>query len=307
MGTLQRNSTGESITLRSVCVLGRSAGCDLRVGEPSVSGEHASLHWKGGAWYLRDLGSKNGTFLNERRLSAGERAPLLAGDVLGLGAPRSPAVALTLTDAGGPLVSVRNERTGEVRLAYEGLLLLPSEEAPVVTLFEGRDGQWMLESEGEARRLEARDTLRCDGDAWVVELPESSTSTLERPEGAPSLEQLALRFVVSRDEERVDLTVVCPERDHFLPSRSHHYMLVTLARARLADASAAPEERGFLERERLCRMLAMDELRLNVEVCRARKQFATLGVRGAASIIDRRSGTGRLRLGVERVEVLRAP
>jgi hypothetical protein len=81
--------------------------------------------------------------------------------------------------------------------------------------------------------------------------------------------------------------------------------LVTLARARLAEATEPPVERGWLEREELCRMLAIDELRLNVEVCRARKQFSALGIQGAATIVDRRMGSGRIRLGVERVDVRR--
>ena len=110
---------------------------------------------------------------------------------------------------------------------------------------------------------------------------------------------------MSRDEERVDVTVVCPDREIELPPRSHHYLLVTLARVRLAAAEAPPTERGWLTRDALCRMLATDELRLNVEVCRARKQFSALGIQGAASIVDRRMGTGRIRLGVERVDVCR--
>jgi len=55
---------------------------------------------------------------------------------------------------------------------------------------------------------------------------------------------------------------------------------VTLARAPLAVAGVPERERGWLERDELCRMLATDELRLNVEVCRARKQFAALGIQG---------------------------
>ena len=110
---------------------------------------------------------------------------------------------------------------------------------------------------------------------------------------------------MSRNKERVDITVVCPDRDIEFRSRSHHYLLVTLARARLAAAGAPSAERGWLERDELCRMLATDELRLNVEVCRARKQFSALGIQGAASIVDRRMGTGRIRLGVERVDVRR--
>ncbi|WP_437678269.1 hypothetical protein [Sorangium sp. So ce131] len=44
---------------------------------------------------------------------------------------------------------------------------------------------------------------------------------------------------------------------------------------------------------------------MNVEGCRARKQLSALGIEGAASIVDRRMGTGRIRLGAERVDVRR--
>lgn len=68
------------MVLRSHLLVGRSAACDLRVDDPRVSGEHLRLRWTGAVWEARDLGSKNGTFLGERRLAAGERAPVLAGD-----------------------------------------------------------------------------------------------------------------------------------------------------------------------------------------------------------------------------------
>jgi hypothetical protein len=147
--------------------------------------------------------------------------------------------------------------------------------------------------------------LVVDGEAWLLDLPQHTSSTAEGSAGALTLAAIALRFAVTRDEERVDITVVCPDRDIELPARSHHYLLMTLARARLAAAGAPPGERGWLERKELCRMLATDELRLNIEVCRARKQFSALGIQGAASIVARRMGTGRIRLGVERVHVRR--
>ncbi|WP_437623911.1 hypothetical protein [Sorangium sp. So ce1151] len=163
-----------------------------------------------------------------------------------------------------------------------------------------------VEAQGTARLAVDRETLVIDGEAWVLDLPQrSSSSTVEAGGDALTLSDIALRFAVTRDEERVDLTVVYPDREIELPARSHHYMLMTLARARLAAAGAPVGERGWLERKELCRMLATDELRLNVEVCRARKQFSALGIQGAASIVDRRMGTGRIRLGVERVDVRR--
>lgn len=298
--------TGERIALRSRVLLGRSAACDLRVEDARVSSEHASLGWTGSAWEVRDLGSKNGTFVGERRLAPGERTPLLPGDLLTLGAPRPPAIAFVLADAEPPEANARHAQTGVVRTASAGQIVLPDDENPRASVVEQHDGSWAVEAQGVARLASDRETIVVNGEAWMLDLPQRSSSTAEGSGGgAPTLSTIALRFAVSRNEERVDITVVCPGRDIELPARSHHYLLVTLARARLAAAGAPPAERGWLERDELCRMLATDELRLNVEVCRARKQFSALGIQGAASIVDRRMGTGRIRLGVERVDVRR--
>ncbi|KYF99608.1 hypothetical protein BE20_00035 [Sorangium cellulosum] len=293
--------TGERIALRSRMLIGRSAACDLRVKNPRVSSEHAGLGWTGAGWE-GDLGSKNGTFVGERRLAVGERTPLLPGDLLTLGTPRPPATAFVLADAEAPAASARQAQTGVVRAASAGLIVLPDDENPRASVVEQHDGSWAVEAQGTARLASDRETVVVDGQAWILDLPQRSSSTVDGG-GAPTLSTIALRFAVSRNEERVHITVVCPDRDIELPARSHHYLLVTLARARLAAAAEPPAQRGWLDRDELCRMLATDELRLNVEVCRARKQFSALGIQDAASIVDRRVGTGQIRLGVERVDL----
>jgi hypothetical protein len=50
-------------------VLGRSRSCDVTLGEcASVSRRHAELSLRAGTWTLRDLGSRNGTWLGARRI-----------------------------------------------------------------------------------------------------------------------------------------------------------------------------------------------------------------------------------------------
>lgn len=63
--------------------LGRDPRVDVVVGEASVSKHHATLRWGRDGFWLRDAGSRNGTFVNAVRLS-GERA-LQDGDTLSLG------------------------------------------------------------------------------------------------------------------------------------------------------------------------------------------------------------------------------
>jgi DNA-binding winged helix-turn-helix (wHTH) protein len=65
-------------------VLGRDPQAGLCIDAPSVSRHHARIVVAAGAAVLEDLGSKNGTFLNGRRLQG--PAPLRDGDEIKVGA-----------------------------------------------------------------------------------------------------------------------------------------------------------------------------------------------------------------------------
>ncbi len=53
---------------KEVVVIGRSADADVVIPDRRVSGLHAEVVCRGGRCFLRDLGSKNGTFVNGERL-----------------------------------------------------------------------------------------------------------------------------------------------------------------------------------------------------------------------------------------------
>jgi hypothetical protein len=63
-------------------VLGRAPSCGLRFADDTVSREHAELVLDAGHWFLRDLGSCNGTWVNGRRVFDAEVVP---GDEVRLG------------------------------------------------------------------------------------------------------------------------------------------------------------------------------------------------------------------------------
>ena len=65
-------------------VIGRQPYCDLVLNNNAISREHAKLEKKNGVWYVEDLQSRNGVWLNGKRLSY-EPTKLEDGDVLLLG------------------------------------------------------------------------------------------------------------------------------------------------------------------------------------------------------------------------------
>lgn len=302
MGTLEERVTGRRIALGARCLLGRHQACDVRAGEPRVSGEHASVHWVGSRWELRDLGSRNGTFLEGRRLRSGERAPLAEGATFSLGGPE-PAFALV--DAAPPGAVARHRGSGALRFAAGGLLVLPDAARPLASVLQDVGGRWVVEIGDEVRPIADQQELAVEGEVWTLELPRpEDAETWQSEPAGPPLEAIHLRLAVGRDEERVDATVVYGGEETPLPRRSHLYLLVTLARAWLKDEGTPAPKRGWVDRDALCRMLAIDLNRLNVDIHRARKQFASLAIQGAPGVVERRPGTGELRIGVHRVEVV---
>ena len=66
--------------------IGRDRSCELVLADAEVSRKHARLESENGVVYVRDLGSSNGTFLNEQRLRGA--VELRRGDTIDVGTAR---------------------------------------------------------------------------------------------------------------------------------------------------------------------------------------------------------------------------
>lgn len=64
-------------------LIGRRPECAIVVSHPTVSGRHAVVHAEGGEYVLEDVGSHNGTFLNEERIAG--RVKLSHNDAIRFG------------------------------------------------------------------------------------------------------------------------------------------------------------------------------------------------------------------------------
>ncbi|HET6954568.1 MAG TPA: FHA domain-containing protein [Acidimicrobiales bacterium] len=60
---------GRSYPLDEEITLGRAAGCQVPLEDAYASQVHARVFQRDGHWFVEDLGSTNGTYLNRRRVA----------------------------------------------------------------------------------------------------------------------------------------------------------------------------------------------------------------------------------------------
>ena len=74
---------GTVFSLQPFTTLGRSAANAFVVPDTFASAEHALVSWRGGQWWLEDLGSRNGTQINDVLVTG--PTILGTGDVISIG------------------------------------------------------------------------------------------------------------------------------------------------------------------------------------------------------------------------------
>jgi predicted component of type VI protein secretion system len=82
---------GDVLEVADGAVLGRAARANLIFSDATVSSEHARVRRVGHVWMIVDLGSTNGTSINDASVEG--EMPLASGDVLGIGNVRLRVVA----------------------------------------------------------------------------------------------------------------------------------------------------------------------------------------------------------------------
>lgn len=105
--------------------LGRSSVCHVILPDEAISRKHCQIACVNGTWFITDLGSRHGTFLNAIKLEPNSVAPLKPGDLLAVG-PWSFRVrsgdgqgtsSVSLSDAPAAGFRERVERVQERELA----------------------------------------------------------------------------------------------------------------------------------------------------------------------------------------------
>lgn len=124
------------IQSRSI-ILGRSIDCAVVITDGRVSREHSHIFYEGNQWYIEDLNSTNGTYINNELIT--KRMELMDGDTIQIGEitfsfhdPESTKVDVSIPDL---LIDLHD---GFIRVNRKKVTLSPKEYALVVHLYKNR-------------------------------------------------------------------------------------------------------------------------------------------------------------------------
>lgn len=290
MAVLLNVKTQQRIVLRANHTFGRDKQSNTSVlRNPSISRNHANILWDENTWKIKDS-SRNGTYVNQCRLKTGAFHPLPLGAKIQFGG--QPPEHWQLLDLEPPTTSLLplNPELPTIRLHDVAVLPLDNEE---IIIYASENGSWHCHENGESRPLKNEDKVGRGNKLWrfVEAISAPATAAINREKNN---QEFSFAFDVSKNEEHVSLTVSSQGCDYNLQERSHHYLLLILARQRITDISSGLHERdqGWIKKDLFIQMLGMGEQHINIQVHRFRKQISKVFPETLVleNIIERRPG-----------------
>lgn len=309
MAYLLDHATQTCFPLAPHHTFGRMANnVDTLIDKPYISKLHAAIEWTGDHWCLKSLGL-NGTWINGSRLNQGDSRDLHVHDEVRFAEPNDPG--FTVADLTPPCdmlwpLDQPLEPFQPITLSFYHLL--PDANHPALALFFNEERQaWYREALDNPNgqqpiALNDGDLVQVGDHHWQF-----IQARIYGPTEAKSSNHLNdYRFIfhLSLDEETTQLELQHQQTLDFAV-RTHHYLLLQLARHRAQDAARGldSESQGWVYTDQLAAELGLDNTHMNIQIFRARKQLADSlpNLLGQQSLVERRGG--KIRFGCEKFTV----
>ena len=287
-------ATGNYFPLAPHHTFGRlAASVDTHIDKPYASKLHAAIEWNGTNWRIKNLGL-NGTWVNDTALEQGESQKLAVNDVIYIAEQSDPGFkVIDLTppadmlwplDAAGTDTAINIGSQPVQPIYLERYHLLPDAQLPELALYYvEQDQQWYLETtsaQGEQnnRAIQPGDMVQFNNTHWRFVRAQVYGPTEARAHSLQKLIDVEFVFSLSLDEETTQLELHQPKQKQTidLGVRSHHYLLLQLARHRADDIARGLDSKsqGWIYADHLAAELGLDITHMNIQIFRARKQFA---------------------------------
>lgn len=301
MGTIYNQQLQVTVTLLSNHTFGRDTSTNTTVlTSPEASRNHAIITWDGESWRIKDV-STNGTLLNQVYINNNIYCELQVGTEIQFGTQANDI--WQITDLSAPITGLIPLSDDLDFIPLHDVIVLPCEHADIL-IYLSEHAEWLCEENGQILCLQPGDKVGYGHQTWQFVDGRPSTVTAINPNSPPP-NDIKFKFTASQNEEHVSLSLVVDNKEFDLGERNHHYLLLLLARQRLADLEKGlqPTEQGWVDKDVLINMTGIIEQHINIQIYRFRKQVATVMPHSTTlhQIIERRPG--ELRFAYSDVEI----
>ncbi|MBI5208669.1 MAG: FHA domain-containing protein [Elusimicrobia bacterium] len=179
----------EIVMDKDALTIGRKADNDVVIDNPAVSGHHCKVSVQGGTYFVEDLDSTNGTYVNEKRV---KKSGLHHNDVVGVArhalvfledapAPEQPAAPPAAKPADAT-VAIPPEKQAEIAAAQAAA---NAQKMGVLKVLKGLVGQAEYELKGMSTYLGKSDRVQVPikGAGLFGSAPEVAASIHRKPDG----------------------------------------------------------------------------------------------------------------------------
>ena len=288
MGVLTSLRSSELIYLKPAHVFGRDPNiADSLLQDKMCSRTHFVIRWQGGGWVLLDE-SKNGCFINGVKTSKGQFVALNKKDIISASHKDDAQWQFSCDNKPKPvLVTPGNNAYIEL----DAINLLPDKDHPECQILQ-QGQQWYLEKGHDRYELNEGSHFSIQGQPWIFYPNSLVEETVYQP--INNNDNTSLIFNVNRSEEHIQLILDNGHSHIDLGVRTHHYLLLEMARYALEDNIANLSEKGWMSNDLLLNNLRIDVNNLNIQIYRARKALSKHSFYWGQNLIERRRGEMRL-------------
>lgn len=196
--------------------VGRTRSSQIYIkGDPAVSQKHASITWNGSAWQIVDLGSSNGTAVNDEDLDEdGDPTVLADGDVVSVGTDTTVVVSITKQSAkAAPEEPVSKKETAKEKAKPEPKKRgRPPKKAAEVEVDDAEPPKKKPAARGRKKK-----------EPEPVEEPEETQPVVEEPAPAPEpvveTPSPPVEVEVDEDDDKENDVNVCVTVEQFIAEK----------------------------------------------------------------------------------------
>ena len=293
MATLKNAETGEKLFLLPHNMLDKYSK-NKKKQRPYINccSLYTLIDWDGHHWHLNNATSNN-AYINDTIVLPNSKYQLRKNDEIRLENRKEESwILLDETPPRSMLIPLSPDLPP---FELNGNVTLPCEGKSDITLFTSRFGQWICESPLKTFQLKSGDIVGNRNSKW--QFIDSSDREMNKHDNVKSridIDDVSFIFNVSQNEEHVSLDLIANDKLISLGERSHHYMLLLLARKKIADMNlqVSASEQGWVNTASFRQMMGLSEHHTNIQIYRIRKQMTESLPEcfNYYNIIERRSG-----------------